>query len=274
MSALAGFTPKHRFLAAIDSDGCAIDSMEVKHRECFGPTAVTEWGLWTMEAAFLARWNDINLYTQTRGANRFKTLAQILAEFNVTGHDEVCAWVSRAKSLSNDSLACETSDVLKKVLRWSQDVNKAIEALPMPVTFAGVGDALKLIGQSADIAVVSSANRSAIEKEWDAGGILHHAAIVLSQSDGTKNALLGGLIEKGYDPKRVVMIGDSPGDLDAAVENNTCFYPIIPKREFECWRVLTDVAWGDFLAGKLKDYTGEFNQYLGGKCIKNRLIAK
>jgi len=263
MNALAGFIPKRRFLAAIDSDGCAIDSMEVKHRKCFGPAAVTEWGLQAVEAAFLARWNDINLYTRTRGVNRFKTLAQILAEFDVPGHEEVCAWVVRAKSLSNDCLAGETSDVLRKALAWSQNVNKAIEALPMPATFPGVGEALKLIEQNADIAVVSSANRGAIEKEWDAGGILHHAAIVLSQSDGTKSALLAGLIEKGYDPKRVVMIGDSPGDLDAAAENSTCFYPIIPKREAECWRGLSDGAWGDFLAGSMRDYTGEFRRLLG-----------
>ena len=262
MNALADFTPKHRYLAAIDSDGCAIDSMEVKHHECFGPAAVKEWGLWAVKAAFLSRWDDINLYTQTRGVNRFKTLAQILVEFDIPGHEEVCTWVSRAKSLSNDSLAGETSDMLKKVLAWSQDVNKAIEALPMPATFPGVREALKLIGQNADIAVISSANRSAIEKEWDAGGILQHTAIVLSQSDGTKSALLGGLIEKGYDPRRVVMIGDSPGDLDAAVENNTCFYPIIPKYEPECWRTLTAEAWGDFLSGKLKDYTSEFKQQL------------
>jgi len=263
MSALVNFTPKHRFLAAIDSDGCAIDSMEVKHRECFGPAAVKEWGLWDVEAAFLARWNDINLYTQTRGANRFKTLAQIFAEFNVTGHEELSAWVNRAKSLSNGSLAGETSDILKKVLSWSENANRAIEALPIPATFPGVTDSLELIAQSADIAVVSSANRDAIEKEWDAGGILRHAAIVLSQSDGTKSALLASLIEKGYDPESVVMIGDSPGDLDAAVENGTCFYPIIPKREHNCWSVLAGGAWDDFLAGRLsKDYIHDFKRYL------------
>ncbi len=30
-------TPKHDFLVGIDSDGCAFDTMEVKHKECFIP---------------------------------------------------------------------------------------------------------------------------------------------------------------------------------------------------------------------------------------------
>lgn len=34
------FTPKHNFIVCIDSDGCAMDTMNIKHEECFGPSAV------------------------------------------------------------------------------------------------------------------------------------------------------------------------------------------------------------------------------------------
>ena len=33
-------TPKHDFLVGIDSDGCAFDTMELKHKECFIPNIV------------------------------------------------------------------------------------------------------------------------------------------------------------------------------------------------------------------------------------------
>ena len=31
-------SPKHKFLVGIDSDGCAFDTMELKHKECFIPS--------------------------------------------------------------------------------------------------------------------------------------------------------------------------------------------------------------------------------------------
>ena len=37
--------PKHDFLVGIDSDGCAFDTMEVKHKECFIPNIINSYGL-------------------------------------------------------------------------------------------------------------------------------------------------------------------------------------------------------------------------------------
>jgi hypothetical protein len=40
---LKNFEKKHDFLVAIDSDGCAFDSMEIKHKECFIPNIIKYW---------------------------------------------------------------------------------------------------------------------------------------------------------------------------------------------------------------------------------------
>ena len=42
---LIDFKPQHAFFVGIDSDGCAFDAMELKHKECFTPTIVKVWGL-------------------------------------------------------------------------------------------------------------------------------------------------------------------------------------------------------------------------------------
>ena len=42
---LDNFIKKKDFLICIDSDGCAIDTMDIKHIKCFGPCMVTEWNL-------------------------------------------------------------------------------------------------------------------------------------------------------------------------------------------------------------------------------------
>ena len=40
---------RNEFLLCVDSDGCAIDTMEIKHRKCFGPCLVEEWDLESWE---------------------------------------------------------------------------------------------------------------------------------------------------------------------------------------------------------------------------------
>ena len=264
IAALSEFTPKHRRLVAIDSDGCAIDSMEIKHRVCFGPAAVEQWGLNDINDEFLARWNEINLYSRTRGINRFKGLAQIFEEFELDGWQEIKEWTQRAPSLSNDSLAAETSPTLKKVLEWSKKVNAAIEVLPMPAPFAGVKEALSLMPQQADLFVVSSANFEAIKREWEAGEILPNVAMILSQRDGSKSEILSALLKKGYERADVLMIGDAPGDMLAAVENKVEFYPIMPGDEPRSWDILINKAWDEFLSGELsKEYQERFAEKLG-----------
>ena len=64
-------------MVCVDSDGCAMDTMEVKHRKCFGPKMIEVWGLQDIEEKFLEMWNMINLYSKTRGINRFKGLVKI-----------------------------------------------------------------------------------------------------------------------------------------------------------------------------------------------------
>ena len=42
---LKDFKPKHKFFLAVDSDGSAFDSMEIKHKECFIPNIIKYWNL-------------------------------------------------------------------------------------------------------------------------------------------------------------------------------------------------------------------------------------
>ncbi len=70
------------YLICVDSDGCAMDTMTVKHVKCFGPCMVEEWNLQKWAEPILNRWNEMNLYSMTRGINRFKGLAAALTEID------------------------------------------------------------------------------------------------------------------------------------------------------------------------------------------------
>ena len=70
------YQKKNKYLVCIDSDGCAIDSMDIKHYLCFGPCMVIEWKLDKWRDQILNRWNEVNLFKKTRGINRFKGLSK------------------------------------------------------------------------------------------------------------------------------------------------------------------------------------------------------
>ena len=50
--------PRKEFLVCVDSDGCAMDTMDIKHFQCFGPHMIEEWGLEQWREPLLARWNQ------------------------------------------------------------------------------------------------------------------------------------------------------------------------------------------------------------------------
>ena len=243
---LDNFNKQKDFLICIDSDGCAIDTMDIKHIKCFGPCMVTEWNLEEWKEPILERWNEVNLYTLTRGINRFKGLAVALIEINekyitIEGLDEFVRWTEETKELSNESLEVEiekTNNIcLKKALEWSKSVNKAIDLLSddEKCPFEGVKEAIILAKKVADIAIVSSANEKAVLDEWSQHGLLESVDIVLTQNIGSKAYCINKLIEKGYSRNNVLMVGDALGDLKAAEENEVLYYPIMVRKEKESW---------------------------------------
>lgn len=266
---LTDYKKQKDFLVCVDSDGCAMDTMDVKHIRCFGPCMVTEWGLEEWQEEILTRWNEINLYTMTRGVNRFKGLSMILQEINekYTGIEDLetlVKWAAESPELSNDAIknAIEhnpDSIILKKALSWSLAVNTSINALPESekLPFEGVKEALAYAQQYADVAIVSSANLGAVLDEWKLYGLLEHTDIVLAQDAGSKAFCIGELLKKGYAPDHVLMCGDAPGDQDAAKKNGVFYYPILVKHEKESWAEFMDQGLQHLVDGS---YGGEYQE--------------
>ncbi|MBQ3242266.1 MAG: HAD family hydrolase [Oscillospiraceae bacterium] len=284
MSVFDTFVKKHDFLVCVDSDGCAMDTMNCKHFHCFGPCMVDEWALDEWREPILKRWNEINLFQMTRGINRFKGLALALSEIDgqykaIPGVKELCAWVDSTKALSNDALSAAIEEAaegdgkacLKKALSWSRAVNEAIVKLPeeLKVPFAGAKDGLAAAHLFADVAVVSSANRDAVDEEWSTHGLLDHVDIVLAQDCGSKAHCIAEMLKFGYDPNRVLMVGDAPGDCDAAEQNGVLYFPILVEKEKESWdelkgEALSKLEQGEYAGAYAKEKKLQFLQNLGG----------
>ena len=283
MSIFDTFERKHDYLVCVDSDGCVMDTMNCKHFHCFGPCMVTEWGLEEWKEEILDRWNVINLFSMTRGINRFKGLAMALGEINekykpITGIGALQHWADTAPALSNDGVAkaaAEASDtdaklIFEKALSWSKAVNAAIVDLDesLKVPYNGAKEGLAAAHTFADVAMVSSANRDAVEEEWGKFGLLEHTDIVLAQDVGSKAACIKEMLKFGYDVDKVVMVGDAPGDCDAAEKNGVHYYPILVNHEKESWDEAIAVGFGKLREGCYAEYGAEkkkeFLHNLGG----------
>ena len=219
----------------------------------------------------------------TRGINRFKGLAMALGEIDkqykpITGITALQHWADTAPALSNDGVAkaaAEATDadaklVFEKALSWSKAVNASIVALDeaLKIPYDGAKEGLAAAHEFADVAMVSSANRDAVEEEWGKFGLLEHTDIVLAQDIGSKAACIKEMLKFGYDPDKVVMIGDAPGDCDAAEKNGVHYYPILVNHEKDSWDEAISVAYGKLRSGEYASYGAEkkqeFLRNLGG----------
>lgn len=277
---LTGDFKKNRdFCVCVDSDGTVMDTMWVKHSRCLAPALIEEWALESWREPVLKLWYDINLYRMTRGVIRYRALALALRAIHdgitpIEGVDEFEAWVDNGGTLSVETLANmaakSASPVFRKALNWTQQVNRLVGEISLrdKPPFPGAGEGLQKAKFFADLAVISTANRDALTEEWQSCGFLPWVDALLAQDSGSKSACIAALLEQGYAPEHLLMIGDAPSDLAAARANGVFFYPILVGHERESWEELCKNGYGAFLGGDYENYEAqklrEFYQYLGG----------
>jgi phosphoglycolate phosphatase-like HAD superfamily hydrolase len=271
---LHNFEPKNEYLIAINSDGCAFDTMEIKHKKCFIPNTIKIWELQSVSKYVRAVAEFVNLYSKWRGLNRFPALVKTLdllrvwPEANAHNVDipnilPLREWISKTENLGNPSLEREvnaTRDVeLRKVLDWSISVNNNVREMVVQVPpFPFVRDSLKRISSWADIIVCSATPYNALKREWEEHDLARFVSIIAGQEQGSKTQHLKIITERKYNSDKVLMIGDAPGDLSAAYENKVDFYPINPGEEEMSWKYFLEN-----IADRFKN--GEYNQSLEKK---------
>ena len=72
------YVPEKEFLVGIDADGCVFDSMELKHKECFIHNFVNHYDLQGVSKYAREAAEFVNLYSKSRGCNRFLALVEQL----------------------------------------------------------------------------------------------------------------------------------------------------------------------------------------------------
>ncbi len=278
---LTGLKPRHEFFIGIDSDGCAFDSMEIKHKECFCPNIIKFWRLQPVSKYAREAVEFINLYSKWRGTNRWPALTSALDLLKVRPEviarrcripeaQEVRAFISSGKPLSNDGLKAYMAEhpdsELDHALQWSVAVNAAIADIVHDLPpFPYVRDSLQLMQTTADSVVVSQTPTEALVREWAEHGIDKYVLAIAGQELGTKKHHLKLAAGGKYAPNHVLMIGDAFGDLEAARGNNALFFPVNPGHEEESWERFYREGLPKFLAG---EFAGAYEASLMAKFEK------
>ena len=266
---LKHFRRQHGFLIGIDSDGCAFDTMEIKHKECFIPNTIKHFGLQPIARYAREAAEFVNLYSKWRGINRFPALLMtmdLLAERREVRerHATVLrlaatrAWTESESKLGNPALeravAKANGDIraeLQQVLAWSQAVNQTVADIVKGVPpYQFVRESIQRAGEQADILVVSATPGEALKREWAEHDLARYAEVIAGQEMGTKAEHLRLASSGKYSRERMLMIGDAPGDLQAARANGALFYPINPGKEADSWKRLFEEALERFFAGR------------------------
>ena len=270
---LKDFRPTKEFFVGIDSDGCIFDSMEIKHKECFTPMFIKHFALQAVSKYAREVWEFVNLYSKTRGANRFPALVRALnllrerpqvaaRKVAVADTKALEEWIGRESKLGNATLAAEVKNGnkgLAQIKVWSDAVNASIEDIVHGVPpFPLVRECLAKINEKADAMCISQTPAEALKREWAEHGIDKFVKIIAGQEMGTKTDHLRLAAKDKYPSTKILMIGDAPGDYKAAKSNGALFFPIVPGNEEASWERLYKEGLDRFFAGTFAgDYEGK-----------------
>jgi phosphoglycolate phosphatase-like HAD superfamily hydrolase len=270
---MLSITPQHEFLVGIDSDGCVFDSMELKHKECFIPAFINYYELQGVSKYAREAAEFVNLYSKSRGANRFPALIEQLdwlrrrpevkaRGIRVARPEGLIQWAEKETKLGNPALekaVAATGDPdLKQAFAWSIAVNKAIAEMVRGVPpFPFVRECLDRFASRADMLVCSQTPTAALEAEWAEHDLSKFVLAICGQEIGSKKESLAAA--KQYPPNHTLMIGDAPGDYQAAAANHCLFFPINPGSEEASWRHLHDEGIRRFFDGT---FCGAYQQQL------------
>ncbi|HPY44372.1 MAG: HAD family hydrolase [Sphaerochaeta sp.] len=257
-------------LVCIDSDGCLLDNMELKHKECFCPAVVNVWNLQGASKYVREVHEWVNLYSRSRGWNRFPAVVRTLElsyarpELKERGYimpnlKPLKKWIEETPVLSAVAIdeyarKCPDCDpLLLQAAQWSREVDANIAHIVRNILpFPGVREAVLKLREFADVVVVSATPHDSLVRELTAVGIAPLMTAIAGQELGTKSQSIRKAMSHGYAADHVLKIGDAPSDYEAARDNGVLFNPIVAGKERDSWNNVLEVSSVKFRNGTFK----------------------
>lgn len=249
-------------LIALDSDGCVYDTMEAKCCLYTIPELFSHWNLEPVRKEVERFYRNYSLTGTSRGANRFITLHALfrhleslapLSKFGVADMSRFYDMAEHGKILSLpvfQQIFKETKDAgLGQIINWALAVNVRVKENAGNIkTFPPVRESMEKIKEQAHLAVVSTASMLTLEREWQNFDFIQYPDVILGHEYGDKWDMLNQLMQQGFLPEDVLMVGDSYWDYRGSRICGVKFYPIIAGHEAQSWDMLYHTVLDLFLA--------------------------
>lgn len=237
----------------IDSDGCVFDNMTWKHENAFLPALVEEFRLHEWADAVSESWLRINLYSETRGINRFMAFMACLRELwerddsrlrERLGNNpnELVAIFSDPALCNVDSLqrtlsSGNASPLIDRALSWSRRVNAILDSSDIiHKPFPAAVKVLEKLADKGEVNVISQAPHEVLVGEWKQANLTQFTTRILGQEFGSKVEQARSVHKEAM--SNGLLVGDAPGDAVAARELGCPFHLIRPGDEQASWRNL------------------------------------
>ena len=275
---LENHVPEKNYFVGIDSDGTVFNSMELKHKDCFVGCLIRAFSLASIAHEVHIVWNYVNIFSMTRGTNRFKALILTFdylskmesvkkSKINIPKLNSIRNWLISNKPLTNEILkeiilnsSGNEKTYLENTFIWSENVNETVKKtvfnLP-PMT--GALNAMSKIKKFADVVVISNTPLKTLNREWSENNIESNVLYIGGQETGTKTEMLNAVAKHKYKSENILIIGDSLGDLNAAKNINALFFPILPLIEEKSRELFNQKGFQNFLDGSFR---GQFEDNL------------
>ena len=246
--------PTREFFVGIDSDGCAFNSMEVKHNDSFSVNLIKYFGLQGLSRQVHQAWDFVNLYSQTRGCNRFKAIVLACDELRAMPRVQKTGipvpelpylqqWIKSETQLGNPRLkekiaaaqGAEKAE-LELVYEWSR---RSTRPSRTSCTTCPPSRACARAWPSCASAPTSWWSRPRPRRRWTGSGPSTASTSSWRSSPDRRWARrpsTSQLAAKGKFPAdQILMVGDAPGDFKAARDVGALFFPINPGDEEASW---------------------------------------
>ena len=262
---LLDFQPTKAFFVGIDSDGCAMDAMDIKHQECFTPAYIKYFNLQAASTLVRETALFVNLHSTTRGQNRWVALARLFELLRqrpevlergakVPEGVELQRFLDSGYPRSDRGIAefaeAHPSAEIAQCIEWGKGVNELITWMVHGCApFPGAREAIEAMQAVVDCMTVSATPMEALEREWHEHDLARYMKVVAGQEMGSKAQHVHWAAKGKYPDDHIMLIGDAPGDRDSAFSEGVLFYPIMPGGEAESWRRFREEALPKFLDG-------------------------
>ena len=244
---------------AVDWDGTCKDTMTAKWQRGFNLAITRIWPeLAPHQGAIDAVCHRVNLVDEaTAGVQRFVSLKIMMAEWAALGLptpdlapffravDDVEARGEQHGRVTYARLQAEYG-YDDSPLRWSDLSDEIIaDSVREAVVFSGCREALEGVGDRADLLVVSASKTEAVRDDLIRDGMAHLFRALLAQDFLPKPGTLAGL-KRRYG--RVLFVGDTNHDAEAATSAGVDFYRVVTGDEAASWAAAPAVL-EEFLGG-------------------------